>query len=132
MIRLTESYFLAKYKKFPLSLAFCVRFANVSAFFTSMHTHVCYVPHGNCSAFVLLSHILSVNNTFFLFCFFCFVFIKNWILLVAHVTVANLGRLGTLVRCQVSLKSHYLYRLLSFYWITIVTQSLDLLKESFH
>ena len=38
--RLSEGYFVAKYKKFPGGIAFCVHFANVSAFFTSTHTRV--------------------------------------------------------------------------------------------
>ena len=40
-IRVSEGYFLAKYKTFPGSITDCFCFANVSAFFTFMHTHVC-------------------------------------------------------------------------------------------
>ena len=39
-ISLSEGYFVAKYKKLSGGIAFCVDFASVSAFITSMHTHV--------------------------------------------------------------------------------------------
>ena len=39
-IRVSKGYFVAKYKKFPRGIAYCVLFANISAFFTSMYTHV--------------------------------------------------------------------------------------------
>ena len=42
---LSEGYFVAKYKKFPGGIVFCVRFTKVSAFFTSAHAHVW---HGIC------------------------------------------------------------------------------------
>ena len=42
---LSEGYLVAKYKKFPGGIVFCVRFAKVSGFFTSAHTHVW---HGIC------------------------------------------------------------------------------------
>ena len=39
-IRVYEGYFVAKYKKFPGVIVYFVRFADVSAFFTSMHIQV--------------------------------------------------------------------------------------------
>ena len=40
-IRVSEGYFVAKYKKIPEGIVYCFRFANFSAFFTSLHNHVC-------------------------------------------------------------------------------------------
>ena len=39
-IRLSEGYFIAKYKKFPGWITYFARFASISAFFTSMLTQV--------------------------------------------------------------------------------------------
>ena len=39
-IMVFEGYFVAKYKKFPGGIGSFVRLANVSMFFTSVHTHV--------------------------------------------------------------------------------------------
>ena len=39
-IRLSEGYFVAKYKKYPRGTTFCVCFAIVSALFNSIHTHL--------------------------------------------------------------------------------------------
>ena len=41
--KVSEGYFVAKYKTFPGDITYCVRFANFSAVFTSMHTHVCII-----------------------------------------------------------------------------------------
>ena len=40
-ITVSEDYFIAKFEKFPGSIAYFVRIANIAAIFTSMHTHVC-------------------------------------------------------------------------------------------
>ena len=46
-IRLSEGYFVAKYKKIVRGIAYYVGFANIFAFFTSIHTHVCYTSLQN-------------------------------------------------------------------------------------
>ena len=38
----SEGYFVAKYKKIPIGIAYFVQFANVSALFIYMHTHIWY------------------------------------------------------------------------------------------
>ena len=44
-IGVSEGYFLAKYKKITKFISYGVYFANVSTFFTFMHTHFCAVEN---------------------------------------------------------------------------------------
>ena len=90
---------------FPVN-RFCEH--NFLAHFTQVSVRTCSIKQ----VLLKISENLQENT------FFQLLYLEPGFLFIAYLTVVNLVRLGISVHCQVSGRSQYLVRLLSWCWIT--------------